>query len=481
MKTTTAFLLPIGLSAISTTVDAATVLAHFMVQNSYAYSVSTWQEDMTSAQQVGIDGFALNWIPPYCSSTDAHHNLAWQADQIANAFTAAEQQDFKLTLSFDMSYGVGSNCPTGLAWNETYMSSIISNYTNSSAAYKWNNQMLVTTYAGEKYGNAFFQYLKQTLSAQDIHISIAPGFTSYAYAAQNEAAAGQANAFMSEFDALDGFLNWQSWPLNKKLNNTGDIDVALQSTLKAAGKTGPYIMTISPWQYKDLNDGNPEDSWVSYSDYLFPSRFESAVSTVHPDIIELQTWNDWGESHYLRDLPASFSSGPASATLGTMQNYVNNQSHSAWRIIADYYINWYKSGSPPDITQDQVVYWYRTHPKDATCNGGGSVRNAQLPADAVFAWALVRNNATVTMSAGQNAFWQFNANGTGPQMGMVPFPNDLGDGILPEVSISNGGSSITGNASTYITSDCDYMNFNPVVGLVGPGDKVGATNQKVLG
>ena len=209
MKNFTRFLLPLCFSVLSTSVNAADVFAHFMVQNSYAYSVSTWETDMTSAAQVGIDGFALNWIPPYCSTTDPNKALGWQVDSIANAFTAAEQQDFKLVLSFDMSYGVGSNCPTGLAWNETFMSSIISNYTNSSAAYKWNDQMLVTTYAGEKYGNAFFQALKQTLAQQDIEISIAPGFTSYTYAAQNEAASGQADAFMSAFDAVDGFLNCQ--------------------------------------------------------------------------------------------------------------------------------------------------------------------------------------------------------------------------------------------------------------------------------
>ena len=471
--------LSICCSLLSTSVNGANVFAHFMVQNSYEYNVSTWQHDMSSAQQVGIDGFALNWIPPYCSTTDPTHALAWQTDRIADAFTAAEQQDFNVILSFDMSYGIGSNCPTGLAWNETYMSSIISNYTNSSAAYKWNNGMLVTTYAGELYGNAFFQDLKETLSGQDIDISIAPGFTSYAYAAQTEAAAGQASDFMSSFPAADGFLNWQSWPLNKQLNNTADIDVALQNTLSAAGKSGPYIMAISPWQFKDLNDGDPENSWVSYSDYLFNDRWHDAVTQVHPDIIELQTWNDWAESHYLRDLPASFESGPASASLGNMLNYVQGSSHSAWRIIANYYISWYKTGVAPTINQDQVVYWYRRHPKAATC-AGGTVRNADLPADAVIAWALVQDNATITMSAGSNALWEFTADGTGPKMGMVPFPADLGDGVLPEISISKGGTTITGNASVYITADCDYQDFNPVVGLVGPGAKLGAMSQKVI-
>lgn len=204
------------------------------------------------------------------------------------------------------------------------------------------------------------------------------------------------------------------------------------------------------------------------------------MTEVQPDIIEIQTWNDWAESHYLRDLPESFDSGPASAELGKMGNYVKGQSHSAWRLIANYYIAWYKSGAAPKITEDQVVYWYRRHPKDATCESGASVRNSNLPKDAVFAWALVQDNATITMSAGSNSLWTFGADSSGPKMGMVPFPDDLGDGILPEVSITIGQNTITGNASTYITSDCDYQNFNPVVGLVGPGKKLGAVSQKII-
>ena len=242
------------------------------------------------------------------------------------------------------------------------------------------------------------------------------------------------------------------------------------------------LSAISPWQFKDLNDGNPEDSWVAYSDYLLASRYHSAVTQVHPDIIELQTWNDWSESHYLRDLPASFASGPASATLGPMLNYVQNTTHAPWRLIANYYNSWYKNGVAPNATTDQVVYWYRRHPKGASCSGGGSnVRNAALPSDAVFAWALASEAGTkVSMSAGANALWEFEPEAGAPTMGMVPFPADLGDGVLPEISITRGGQTITGNASVWITSDCEYQDFNPVVGLVGSGEKLNAVGMKVI-
>ncbi|KAK4999477.1 hypothetical protein LTR66_001497 [Elasticomyces elasticus] len=68
-------------------------------------------------------------------------------------------------------------------------------------------------------------------------------------------------------------------------------------------------MGVSPWQFKDFNDGY-YNSWVEYSDILFPSRWDQAIKTVQPDIVEIITWNDFGESHYIRDLPAL--TGPTS-------------------------------------------------------------------------------------------------------------------------------------------------------------------------
>ena len=56
------------------TAEAATVFAHFMVQNSYAYNVNQWKTDIAAAQEVGIDGFALN------VGSDS-----WEITQVASA------------------------------------------------------------------------------------------------------------------------------------------------------------------------------------------------------------------------------------------------------------------------------------------------------------------------------------------------------------------------------------------------------------
>lgn len=217
------------------------------------------------------------------------------------------------------------------------------------------------------------------------------------------------------------------------------------------------------------------DSWVSYSDTLFPDRFSSLISNdaVQPDIIEILTWNDFCESHYIRDLPSQNVAAKDYVELGDMGGYVWGQIHAPWRIIAKYYISWWKNGSPPPITMDQVVFWHRVHPKATVCTGGSStgVRNYLYPDDAVFAWALVTEDSTISMSVGSNQYWTFTANSSGPSMGMVPFPSYISEGgVTPEVAIMRNGQTIQiANSSQPISSACAWQNFNPVVTLVGQG------------
>lgn len=237
--------------------------------------------------------------------------------------------------------------------------------------------------------------------------------------------------------------------------------------------TGTTV-AISPWQYKDLNDGNPWDAWVAYSDTLFPDRFDSITGpdAFQPDIIELLTWNDFAESHYLRDLPdQNDETATDYVVLGDHGNYVWGQNHAGWRRIARYYINFWKTGKRPVIERDWVVYWYRIHPKDAQCQGGLStpIRNSNFPADAVFAWALTKEPATISLSAGSNKYWEFPAEAGVPSMGMVPFPADLQGGVTPEVAIMRGGKMVKySKGSQPITANCSWANFNPVVGIAGP-------------
>ncbi|KAK5677294.1 hypothetical protein LTR17_027713 [Elasticomyces elasticus] len=349
------------------------------------------------------------------------------------------------------------------------MATMISKYANSSAAYLWNGGVLVSSYGGEGYGNTFFADLKGILAGEGVEISISPALTTFSLAAQSADPNEVATNMLANYSAIDGYLNWQTWPADTYTNLTADVDVGFQAAFENTGRTGPYIMGISPWQFKDFNDGY-YNSWVEYSDVLFPNRWQQAISTVQPDIVEIITWNDFEESHYIRDLPPV--AGPAAVDFGVTGAYIYGQTHSAWRVMAQYYISWYKTGLPPKVTEDRVVFWYRVHPKEVPCSSGtnniGVVRNAAYPADAVFAWALVSQNSTISMDVGSNQNWTFKATTCGPTLNMVPFPEDV-DNAYPSVTIQRKEETLavtTGHIA--ITKACAYENYNPVVGLTGP-------------
>lgn len=215
-------------------VDAAAVFAHFMVQNAYAYNVAQWKTDIAAAQDIGIDGFALNWVPPNCNN-----DQVWVPDRIDDAFTAAEAMGFKLIYSFDMSYSV-----CDIFWNQTYMQHMITKYAGSSATYRWNSNILVSTYGGDQvvqYGNEFFVGLKNNLKASGNAITLSPALTMYSMSAQYNPTKAAAN-LISDYSSIDGYFNWQAWPLDTDQNITATPDQTFQTALKNAGKTGPYMM-----------------------------------------------------------------------------------------------------------------------------------------------------------------------------------------------------------------------------------------------
>jgi glucan endo-1,3-alpha-glucosidase len=113
---------------------------------------------------------------------------------------------------------------------------------------------------------------------------------------------------------------------------------------------------------------------------------------------------------------------------------------------------------------DHVIFWYRAHPKSATCSGGHAVRNSQYPADAIFAYAMLASPATVELDIGLNNHVQWDAP-AGVSIGSVPFPQQ--DHQIPYIQIVRSGSVVkAGYGSVYVDQACSYYNFNPFVGIL---------------
>ncbi|KAG8748618.1 hypothetical protein FRC10_000009 [Ceratobasidium sp. 414] len=406
---------------------AAAVFAHFMAQNSYSYSQGDWANDINTAATTGVDGFALNMA-----------GFDWEPDRINKAYAAAEAQgSFSFFYSFDMSYG----------WTVDTMTTQIKAHASSARTYRWNGKVLVSTFAGSDKGDAFWNQLKTSCSNAGVPIVFAPAFLDYRDPAG-------ASGLISTFTSIDGFFNWWSWPADNGQNLTTATDLAFQSAVKK-NRSGPYIMNVSPWQFKELGGTN---NWVEFSDTLWDYRWKQAINDVKPDIVEIVSWNDYAESHYIGDINNNVDLGTVAV------QYVHGFPHAAWRTIAQYYIKWYKTGSAPAITNDQIVFWYRSHPKAVACSQGDVPRNSQYPADAVFAFALLTSPATVTLDIGSKHF-QWNAQ-AGTSMGSVPFPPE--DAQIPYFQIiRNGVKTKDGYGSVYVTNSCSIYNFNPLVGVIG--------------
>ena len=148
---------------------------------------------------------ALNWAPPDCTPSSSYD---WYVERIDDAFgaVAAANLDFKLIYSFDMSYTPAS---CSIPWNTTFMATMIDKYAKHQASYRWNGDILVSTYAGEGYGDSFFAELKKELRGQGISISLAPALTTYADAAHNKTVNPTeiASSMLENYTSIDGYLN----------------------------------------------------------------------------------------------------------------------------------------------------------------------------------------------------------------------------------------------------------------------------------
>src|SRR5579859_8173154 len=164
-------------------VDGRFVFAHFIVGNTYPYTKADWVADIIAAQNLGIDGFALDL------GTDS-----WEAGEIALAFSAAHGTGFKLFLSFDMSTPL----------TDTDIVNYVKTYASDPNYYYYKGKPFVSTFAGETltFGeatvNAGWQHkvkdvLKNTYS---IDIWFVPSWTGL-----------DANNIFTNYPVLDGMFS----------------------------------------------------------------------------------------------------------------------------------------------------------------------------------------------------------------------------------------------------------------------------------
>lgn len=82
------------------------------------------------------------------------------------------------------------------------------------------------------------------------------------------------------------------WPVGA----TDSTDTTDKQWQAAIGSSKTFMMGVSPWFYTDLPGYNK--AWVWRGDDMWHSRWQQVLD-VNPPLVEIVTWNDYGESHYM--------------------------------------------------------------------------------------------------------------------------------------------------------------------------------------
>ncbi|TFK52554.1 glycoside hydrolase family 71 protein [Heliocybe sulcata] len=429
-----------------------------MVGNTYPYTVDNWSSDIALAHSAGIDGFALN------IGSDP-----WQQQRVADAYTAAQKfgPDFKLFISFDMSV-----LPCSSPDNAAALRNYITTYASHPNQLKYDGKVFASTFAGESctfgqgsvaqgWSSQFTQH-PQLSGANAVYF--APSFFV------------DPNTFPTYNGAMDGAFNFNSgWPITLTASSAQNIVSSLGATLQAIsqpvvnalakfvgstttdtqylnglsampsnGGSRAYMAAVSPWFFTHYSPQTYNKNFIYLADsHLYPTRWENIVTMRDQiDLVEIVTWNDYGESHYI---------GPIEGAQPNSQAWVDGLDHTGWLDMTSYFATAYKTGSYPAITQDKLYLWSRTHPKDASApDSVGKPSNFELTQDALWAVVMSTAPATVTLTTSPSNSQTFSVPAG---MSKLSIPISAGDTMKGVIS-RDGQDVVT------LSPSSDDFNFN---------------------
>ncbi|KAG8845972.1 hypothetical protein FRB96_002198 [Tulasnella sp. 330] len=408
------------------------VTAHVIVGNTYGRTSADWTNDIKLAAAQNIDAFALNM------GSDS-----WQPDRMQDAYDAAAALSsqgitFKMFVSFDMT---SLNCgSTGT------IVSIMQRFASHPAQMKTSaGEMWVSTFDG---GSC--SMWQSTLNSAGVSYKFIPAFFNDISGATMKA----------QQPAMGGDFLWGGcWPSSDTPISWDNDNYRIERNGINRGAGDIYMASVSPWFFVHLNSGR--NSIFRSDDWLYLERWEmlhDQRSLV--DAVEIISWNDWGESHYISTVDPDTGDIPAGA------NYASPQfDHTAFLAMTGYYASYFKTGNRPTVTADKIFMWSRTHSAGLSIGSDpiGPVQNSGWTTDMLIVVLFATSPGTLTINQG----------GTSWSQAVVAGPNKLSHGLVSTSSVTavltrNGGTVFTFTAPlTYGQSTPSEYNFN-VISAAGP-------------
>ncbi|KAB8235258.1 glycoside hydrolase family 71 protein [Aspergillus alliaceus] len=421
------------------------VFAHFMIGIvSNRRSPADFDSDMKRAKSLGIDAFALNIgvdrVDPF---TDT---------QLEYAYQSAANNDMKVFISFDFNWWRQDSEATAAGQK-------LAKFASKPAQLLIDGKVFVSSFAGDGLDSDAFR------AAVGRPIYWAPNYQKVS------------SIDVSKVEAL---FNWMAWPNNgnNKAPRPGqtvtvqDGDKAYLNVLK--GK--PYMAPVSPWFFTHFGAEVPySKNWVFPSDNLWYERWTELL-TMKPRFIEIVTWNDYGESHYIAPLSSPHTDDGCS-------KWVNDMPHNGWMEMARPYIAAYKAGASSVgeyIKEEQLIYWYRPTPHAVNCDATdtcmgpanndsgnyfiGRPNGWETMEDVVFLVSMLKSPAKIQVISG-NKEQVFEA-----KAGASAFKVPMGVGKQSFAVVRDNKMVLAGTSPKEIIDGCvcGIYNFNPFVGMLPP-------------
>ncbi|KAF8608383.1 glycoside hydrolase [Ceratobasidium sp. AG-I] len=489
------------------------VVAHFMVGNTFPYTYDTWLADVKLASANGIDAFALNvgsddWqrdrvadafdaardsgtgfkmfmsfdmaVNPCASPTDA----APLREYITTY--ASHPSQFRFNGKIFASTFAGETCTFGArsteqGWKEQFADQLVGenattfvpsffmdpvrfkSFQAMDGAFNWNGGWPIQLSAAKLSETISFLNGNPTdnsaapipvpptlspiagvvssLSSPPLPPSLALPHSKRGLTSATTSTSLAPTLQSKLAAALAGSINLDS-------DNTITSNIGLSPEL---GAGGVYMSSVSPWFFTHYGPESFNKNWIFRSDdWLYNTRWEKLVEAREKvDIVQIISWNDYGESHYI---------GPIEGAQPNSNAWVDGFDHQAWLQMTSYYATAFKTGRYPTIEEDKIFLVARPHPAQATARNDpvGKPRDFELTEDSLWAIVFATSPGSVTLSADPSKPQSFNvpAGVSKLQIPLVP-----GQGIAATL-VRGGVNVVEMNPDFVFEENPETYNYN---------------------
>ncbi len=300
------------------------VFAHYMLCcGSFGRSVKAAERDIHLAQDMGLDGFALN-----AGGWDANYREA-----AAAMFAAAERlgTGFRLFFSADMCCKLTADD----------IRDMVTTYGKRPTYFRKDGRVVLSTFAGEEAGAEFWRHdVLMPLRDAGFEVFFVPAFYPVTLGALPALEVAHWRPL------VDGHFRFRPDSIPFGPHSSIAANEAYAKALAAAGKL--FLAGYSPfyWGTEQTSAGR---RYFEYGGGRGTDRqWRSIIGVQDPEWVEIVTWNDFNESYLI---------APQDDDHGFYKP------HLAFVELNRYFIHWFKTGVRPTITKDALFYFYRTHGK----------------------------------------------------------------------------------------------------------------------